>query len=263
MFLRCLQDGRIVPVQLENLWEGQSLFIIAGSPTIKALPLGLLQQRGIITMGINNASEVVKTNLWVANDQPACFYEPVTEKSRILQDASIMKFVNYGKREFQYKGKPWKYLSNLFFFGVNENYFNANNFCNPHRDILWWKNTFFTALQLAWRLGFKKIYLVGAEFKISETNQYAWESKLSKEEIQKNNNLYNQTIQTMKNLKSTFEKNNFKIFNTCLTSSLINDWGYTDFEVAIKEALDDFPEKIDTTLLPHASKFAENKGAGK
>ena len=74
MFFRYYRDGRRKAVDLDDLYQDQSLFILGGSPTLEEENLELLRQRGILTLGINNvAAKTFKPTFWVGGDRPECY----------------------------------------------------------------------------------------------------------------------------------------------------------------------------------------------
>jgi len=139
-------DGRRKSIDLNDLYANEAVFLICGAPSVKNENLKLLQKRGVVTLTMNNAGEMVKSNLWVGGDKPECY------SKRILMDPSILKFVNMGKRDMLVGDVPWKLMPATVFYPCSEQFSEAN-FLNYDRDLVWWKNTFFIALQLSWRLG--------------------------------------------------------------------------------------------------------------
>ena len=248
MFYKFYSDGKRQTVPLQGIYEGQTLFIICGSPTIQNENLELLKQRGILILGINNSAEIFKPNFWVGGDRPECYSE------RVVLDPSILKFANYGKRDFKLKEKFWKFYPATLFYTTAEKIFTTRNFLDRDYRFCWWKNTFFIGLQLAYRLGFNKVFLIGAEFKISKEKQYAWETNLAENEVNANQRLYNSSVDLMRELKPLFESKNFNVSNCCRTSRLKDDFGFISLENAVNEAIKEIPKKVDTTKLPHSLK---------
>lgn len=247
MFFKYYEDSRRKAVDLNDVYLNQSLFILGGSPTLNDENLELLKQRGILTLAINNvAAKTFHPNFWVSGDRPDCYAE------NILVDPSILKFVNMGKRDFQFRGKAWKYQPATLFYACREKLFTTKNFLDKDYRLCWWKNTFFIALQLAWRLGFRRIYLLGCEFKISKEKQYAWNTDLRSSEVNANKRLYSNSVRLMGEMKALFESHGFQIFNCCKTSMLVPAFGFLDLESAVKEATAVIPKDVDTCLLPHS-----------
>ena len=245
MFFKYYQDGRRKSVDLDDLYEGQHCFLLGGAPSLKHHNLSLLNTPGVITIGINNVTETFKTTMWIGADRPDC-YSP-----RMLYDISILKFACMGKRSDPIDGVPWQYFPATLFWSTN-NAFNEHNLLTPSRDFCWWKNTWFNALQLAYRLGFRTVYTLGADFVITPGEQYAWETKLDAEYLRMNGRLYAQTIEMMRMLKPHFEETSFNIMTCSNTSRLIEDFEHIPLAQAVNKSVGMIPRVVDTTALPHS-----------
>ena len=58
---------------LGDLYRGAAAFLICGGPSLLTHDLTQLQQRGVITLAVNNAATVVRPNLWCCVDDPGNF----------------------------------------------------------------------------------------------------------------------------------------------------------------------------------------------
>ena len=150
-------------------------------------------------------------------------------------------------------------FGNMYFFGANENHFNVHNLLNEHRDFAWWKNVMPIVLQLAYRLGFRRIYLIGCGFKISKEEQYSYKTDLDNHQINYNQRAYNQMVEKMKLMKSHFEEKGFEIIS-CTPDSLLNEfYPFVKFEDAINQVLKDFPKEYSTEKCFHSSEMASER----
>jgi hypothetical protein len=200
-------------------------------------------------LAINNAATVVRPTLWIGSDKPVCFAKS------IIYDPSYMKFVRICRRNELVDGRPWHTFPNTLFFGDKEG-FTKHDFLKSDRDLVWWKNTFFTALQLAHRLGFQTVHLVGCGFKISEGSQYAWPTGLDSEEVASNKRLYSRTVLHLESLLPHFEREGFKVIS-CTPGSLANDiLPYEEAEAVLEGYRAAIPV-VETARLPHSSKARE------
>ena len=247
MLWRYHGDGRAQPVDLTGTYFGGALFLVGGSPTLKDEPLELLQERGVVTMAVNNAAEIVYPTMWVGGDRPECY------SLRILQDPSILKFVNSMRMEDLVEGVPWRSLpGTLVYECAPWERYNFGNFLDRGPDFVWWNNTFFIALQMAWRLGFRRVYLVGAEFRIDTDHQYAWPTVLKPEELVANSALYEKSVTWMASLQRLFARHGLAVKNCCEKSALRPRWGFVSLEEAVAEETRLISRPVDTTLLPHS-----------
>ena len=256
MFFR-YDKGVRIPVDLDNMFSG-SCFIAGGHPSLLKENLELLKQPGIPVISINNTASKIPTNIWIGMDKPMCY------SSRILLDPKIMKFSVVSRRDLLVPtnnikiGTKMKDLQNMYFFGTNEN-FNIHNFLNSQRDFVWWKNTFYDVIQLAYRLGFRRVYLIGCGFKISKEQQYSYKTNLDNHQINYNQRTYNNFVEKMKLLKPHFKQKGFEIIS-CTPDSALNDfYPFMKFEDAVKEILKDFPKEYNTEKCLHSSEMASEK----
>ena len=154
-----LKDGRKKFVDLDDICEGQACFLVGGAPSLKDENLELLTRPGIATIAINNAATVVKPTFWIGSDKPRCYAR------QILYDPSIMKFINWGKRDVEVDKIWWAKYPNTYTYSSTDD-FTIHNFLHKSNHIVWWRNTWFAALQLAHRLGFRTVFTIGADFQI-------------------------------------------------------------------------------------------------
>lgn len=253
MFYRFGKNDVRMALDLDGLFHNEECFIAGGAPSLKGFAPQVNEARGVSVLAINNAATVVRPTIWVGGDRPACY------SKSILVDPTIMKFgIKVSKKRRQdVNGRPWCEWPNTFFFGTKDG-FNPNNFLNFDKDLVWWKNTFFIALQLAYRLGFRAVYLVGCSFDIpveveSGKEQYAWETHLNAEELKTNKRLYTSSVGQIESLLPHFKEKGFSVVS-CTPVSLANDvLPYEEAAVVLARLVDRIP-KHDTADLPHSSK---------
>jgi len=254
MFYRFGRNDVRLAIDLDSIFLGEECFIVGGAPDAKEFGRAAASLRGpgVHILAINNAATVVPATLWVGGDKPRCYSES------ILVDPTIMKFGVISRRREFVQGRRWGEWPNTYFFGTSES-FNYHNFLHRHRDLVWWKNTFFISLQLAHRLGFRKVYLVGCGFNISKEQQYAWETQLGEDEVEWNKRLYNTSLTQLKSLLPHFHKFGFKV-TSCTPDSRANEFlEYEDPADAWKRMVDRIPTP-STVDRPHSSKVSEVKG---
>ncbi len=259
MFYRYTQAGARIPVDLDGLYQGESLFLLGGSPTLKDLPLDLLKQDGVITMGMNNVPSVFKPNLWVCADKPLCF------SPHIHAAPEITKFTMISRRDLKVPGtdRKLRQFPNYFFFGATEKHFTFKNFLDPMRDLAWWRSVFPIALQLAYRLGFARVFLVGCGFTMNTDpgKQYAWDTNLSKEEAQYSGNTYSRDLSRIRSLLPAFQAKKFYLVSCTPGSAAHTMIPYVPLEDAVSQVLAEKPAPADTTTLLHSSAL-RNLGQG-
>lgn len=258
------------PIPLQGVYSGCSLFMVWSGPSLKTLNLDLLRQPGIITMGVNNSPMAFRPNLWVSVDDPANF------AISIWRDPLIHKFVMLGKRDKQlwdnnrWADSPWtvQECPNITYYRDNE-HFKATDEFLTEETINWGNHTarceqcgamrsdklpchgcggklfgartvMLAAVKLAYVLGFRKVFLLGADFKMEPENTYAWKQDKGLGGIRNNNKTYERMCARFAALRPVFERNNFFVFNATPNSGLtaFPKISYTD---ALNIALTGFP----------------------
>lgn len=255
MFYRYNAGGGRIPCDLDGAYEGQSIFIAGGAPSLAEEPnLHRLAEPGINVLAMNNTAATLGNaiNFWLGGDKPLCYSD------RILKDPRILKFAVISRKNLPVNGTVWRKLPSTFFFGTSDK-FNVNNFLMPHRDFVWWKNTFYIALQIVHRLGFRKIYLVGCGFKVDEEKQYSYDFELTGPEREWNERVYNNTVTKMKVLKPSFDKAGFEVISATPDSLLNDDYPTMTFDEAVEDALKDFPKEYELEKCVHSSAFKKQE----
>ncbi len=249
MFYRFTQSGARIAIDLDGLYVGETLFLLGGSPILKEMPLDLLRQEGIVTMAVNNVPCVFPSpNIWVCADKPPCFSQ------HIFASPEIMKFTSISRRELVVgdTGKRVRQFPSMFFFGLDDKY-TERTLLNPGRDIVWWRSVFPIAIQLAWRLGFKRVFLVGCGFKMKNDSQYAWSTNLNDYQQNYSQRTYDKDLQRLIALRPTFKEKGFEVISSTPGSRANDVIEYMDMEEAIRLTRARLPAKTDTRDLAHSS----------
>jgi len=250
VFYRYTKSAARVACDLAGLYEGQDLYLLGGAPILKALPLEQLRRPGIVTLAVNNVPYVFpKPTMWLALDKPVCF------SPHVYLDPSIQKFTSIGRRD-QLVGdtgkKVWQ-CPNLFFFGTKDD-FTVGDFLRADRDLVWWKSVFPCALQLAWRLGFEKIHLVGCSFETGPQGHYAWETNHDQAERDWSRRTYSNDLERIKQLLPTFAQHKLELVSCTPNSQANGMLSYVQLAEAIQITLSKLPRPADTMALRHSSK---------
>lgn len=244
-----------IPVDLDGLFTGCTVFIAGGAPSLADEDLSKLTQPGVFVLAINNTPAIMPdgaVDAWIGSDKPGCYSQ------KILLDPTIMKFAVISRKDLLVGDVEWRHLPNTYFFGTTDK-FREDNFLMPHRDFLWWKNTFFGALQLAHRLGFAKVYLIGCGFKASKEKQYSYDFELDEKERAINERLYNQSVERMKKLKPVFDAAKFKVISATPDSLLNRLYSVVSFDDAVAGAVKKIPADYELDKCVHSSVFRNKK----
>jgi len=244
MFLN--QEKNKLPI--ENMYKG-TCFLVLGGPSLNDLDLEKLNQPGIVTFGVNNSPKAFRPNLWTSGDSVKNFM------ISIYRDPRIMKFVSYAKRNSTlFDNIIWKESHLKVSDCPNVVYYHLNSKFDPETylklDTVSWgrergdggcRSVMLAAVRIIYELGFKKVFLIGADFKMEEGNKYAFDQDRTAGSMKNNNNAYKKLNERFDMLRPIFEKNDFFVFNSTPDSGL-KSFEYVPFESAVKIALKDFPD---------------------
>lgn len=200
-------DGR--PLHLDGAYHGQDLYLVLSGPSLKDEPLHLLEQRGVVTMGVNNSWLMWKPDLWVAVDPPGRFADVGWRDPRILKMCPQSQRNTTIRTQVEGSVVPdttrVRECPNVGFY-VREDDFNPSTFwasttaqwgtMKEKTDMLGIKasrSVMLVAMKAAHWLGFARVFLVGADFRMSldeGVSPYAWDEEKDSNGRKSNNNLY-------------------------------------------------------------------------
>lgn len=242
-------------INLTGHYRGRAAFMICNGPSLVSgrYDLTLLKKPGVITYGINNGPKTVRPNFWTCVDDPKRFLKS------IWLDPTICKIVPHAhaekplfdsekwndlEMEHPLTGKVQKVLvgdcPNVLYFHRNSK-FMAERFL--YEDTINWGNAaeygggrsvMLPTLRMLFILGFRKVFMLGADFKMSETYTYHFDEQRNKGAVKGNLATYDR----MKNeyfpaLKPIFDSEGFEVYN-CTDGSELKTFPFVKYEDAIK-----------------------------
>jgi hypothetical protein len=234
-----------------DMYRGRYGFLILGGPSFKELNHDLLNQPGILTMGVNNSPKTFRPDLWTSVDNPTHFIKS------IWLDPKIMKFVPlcYSTHTI-FDNEKWIPTDttvgdcpNVWFFRRNAT-FNHKQFL--FEDTFNWGNdkdhggarsVMLVAIRLMYYLGVRNLFLLGCDFHMDENTKYHFEQDRSRGSINGNNSTYKTLIERFTQLKPTFDEVGFNIYN-CNRKSGLKVFPFVDYNEAINIAKGEMPEDI-------------------
>ncbi len=239
------------PTSLRDLWKGSAAFLVCGGPSLNDYPKEAFKERGIVSLGINNVAAHVHCKAMVFSDPPNKFH------GGVWLDPSIIKFVPLPKIErrnddHKIRLKPaGKFLTTGLYpedcpgvvaferdqslvpadflrttgaqWGVNKKFEEISG----RPKILF---TFFIGLRLLHYLGVRRIFLVGADFSMTETKGYAF-AQGREGAVDSNNTTYRMANLICRDLRPVFEAAGLFVFN-CYQHSGLQAWDYVPFAEA-------------------------------
>jgi hypothetical protein len=257
------------PLWLGDIYRGRSAFLISGGPSFASLDHSRLRQPGILTMGINNSIKTFRANLWVCVDSPDHFIRS------IWMDPTIMKFVPIcHASKFIFNSDEWKFMDvrvgdcpNIVYYKRNE-HFKAKQFLwedcinwGNHKDHGGGRSVMLAAIRILFTLGIRRIYLLGADFKMDENNKYHFAQDRKKNSISGNRETYIKLNKWFAELRPFFEAQDLLIFN-CNLKSKLDAFDFISFEDALSGVLTEFGDidiKNERTQDLYDTKFEEKK----
>lgn len=250
---KCYGTG-FIPVDLNGLWAPSAGFLIGGGPSINKIPKEKFQERGIVSLAINNVAGHIRTSAW-------CFGDPQTKFHHgIHLDPRCLTFAPNGKLRKQIYAKlpdGTFRLTNIKVgdcpgvFGISRTaLFDAKHFFTssyamwgrggkqpeeecPFRLI----DTFFIGLRLMHYLGCPRVYLLGVDFNMVDEQPYAFEQTKSAR-----NGRYHKLNNMLADLLPVFKEEGFQVFN-CNPDSHCNAFPKVSFEEAFEDCKGAIPEE--------------------
>ena len=237
-------------INIEGMYKGRSAFMICNGPSFVKLDQNLLSLPGVMTFGINNGPKTHRPNFWTCVDDPSRFLKS------IWMDAKIMKFIpqsHFDKKIFD--NEKWEMTDifvrdcpNVVGYMRNEK-FEAEKFMmqsslnwGNHKDFGGCRSVMLPSIRILHLLGFRKVYLLGCDMKMTETYAYHFDEQRSKGAVSCNNSTYDRLkSEYFPKLKPYFDKVGFQVFN-CNPESELKVFPFISFEDAIKEATSGIPD---------------------
>jgi hypothetical protein len=254
-------DGK--PLHLGGLYAGRSLFLVLSGPSLAQEPLHLLSRRGVMTMGVNNSWLMWKPDLWVAVDPPGRFADVGWLDPRILKmcpQSHAEKATIRTMEEGQVKetGRLVRNCPNVAYFTREDTFDHKTFWTSPMvqwgclkkgRDSLGHKgarSVMLVAVRMAAWLGFKKLYLLGADFRMSQDHNvspYAWDEKKDDNGRKNNNKLYQVLNSRFHALAS--RKMPLEIYN-CTKDSGLTVFPYVPLQEAVEGCTQECEKEVQT-----------------
>jgi hypothetical protein len=237
-----------MPVDLINTYQNSGVFIINNGPSFRDVDKTKLKQPGIITYGINNGAQVFRPDIWSCVDDPTRFLESIWADPKIMKLIPQAHFEKpiWDTKKDKLSDKIVGDFANIYGFRRNEKFdeekwlFEDTINWGNHKDHGGGRSIMVATLKICYLLGFKRIYLLGCDFEMSEEKKYWFDEQRTKGAIKNNNNSYEKMIEYFTKLKPRFEELGIKIYNLNPDSKL-RVFEFMDFDEAIER------EKVDTS----------------
>lgn len=195
--------------------------MILGGPSLASTPLELLNGRGITTLGVNNSWLMHRPDLWVCVDHPGRFssagwFDPgITKLLPLCHTRAAVR--QWEGDQLVATGQTPRTCPATLFFRRNDDFDPRTYWTDMtvqwgtlkgHTDAVGVKNSrsvMIGIFRLAHWLGFNRVYLVGADFRMSQdpsVSPYAWKEGKDEKGRRANNSLYQSLNRRFMELRS-------------------------------------------------------------
>lgn len=267
-----------------DLYKGATCFLILGGPSTRNQPLHLLGQRGVLIMSFNNNAgslpPPLRPHIWLHTDPTGKFHDSIWRDPSILKFSPIRDWRSTGSPEKK-KGifhrdsdgrlqqvpssraidmpavlgfernsgfNPTTYLfESTINRGNDEKHAHGkkgNKTVQKPNGFPKTINTMFAAVRLAFYLGIKRLYLLGADFNMTNEQPYAFNQAKGGAGVNSNNSAYASMCVMFDALKPHFESAGFEVIN-CTPDSGLWSFEYRDFEEAVAEVTEPFEQELN------------------
>ena len=233
---RCRGTGR-EPATLAGLWAGRPAFLVGAGPSVNQFPYRRLAERGVASIGINNAAAYVPVSAWCFGDHQRKFHHG------LFFDPAMITFVPDGKLGRVVRARvDGRFRSTGIKVGDCPNVWGFSRSCRfePERFFAtpWahWGtksggrtlDTMLLGLRLLHYLGVRRVYLLGVDlWREGKEDGYCFNHP-SSGGVQK----YVKTNRMLHELVPTFDRHGFEVLNTN-PESRCDAFPFADFEAAI------------------------------
>lgn len=252
-------------INFEGQWAPRPGFLVCPGPSLRAIHLPTLQQRGIVTVGVNNAAAYARTTAAVFGDPQSKFH------SSMFFDPNCMVFCPNGKLRYHVRMQDsqtkeyWRHTSTVAecpsCYGICRSgrfvpeYFFKDYFAHwghaGKKDDRALERTgtnrpfsklesMLIGIRLLHHMGCRIIYLVGVDHYMSKQDPYAWEAPRTG-----GNGRWSKADKLLQDVKEAGKDEGLQIFN-CNPLSQCKVFEHISFDQAIAHATEPFgPEPYD------------------
>jgi hypothetical protein len=227
-----------------NEWRGSDmlqreiirlpLFLCCGGPSLNLVDKNLIKGPGRIVMCVNKTYPYIQPDIWIGMDEPENY-------NSFLLEEPFPKIFRGGYQNHKYFGKDLcRYYNTHFMCFANKE--NESKIGAAKDKRFWWhKNTFYSAIDVALWMGFKRIFLFGVDLDNSQKHYFDG-TILTKEQEASNKKLYDGQFSWFDYIIKKCKENKAEIFS-CSPGSRINTLiPYYDPYAVVKGIFDQLPK---------------------
>lgn len=226
----------------ENMNVG---IFVGGGPSLNKIDISKLTGAGKTVVGVNTTYPKVRPDIWVGMDEPSCYNEHVYKESFMkITRGGLQNRILDGHKLSEY---PFVYFGNMLDSKDPMDVFTCSE--PESENIIWEKNVFSTTMNIMLHMGFKKIYLAGVDFEVSE-GSYFDDREMTKDQDAWNMNLYNHLYHYLDWFAKECKKRGVEVYSISPDSKINDLVPYIDLD-----ELNDSIHLPPKTLLHHSSAF--------
>jgi hypothetical protein len=222
------------PVDICGIYKGSACFILANGPSANLRRPEFFKRPGVVTFGLNNGVNFWRPTLANVADPAHKFHHSIWLDPAITKFAVINNVDKHFYIDDKDSGISISECPNVVFYKrahmSGELWMDENEICRGVTATD--RNSFVSMFHLAYKLGFKRMYLWGCDFKMTQSNQYFFEEEQKHGVVIKNNNLYRKMNELLKKARQRFEDRGVTIYN-CTPDSGLKAFDYMDIDKAI------------------------------
>lgn len=209
------RDSRFHRLDLCGAWRGLDCFLCCPGPSLAGVRDADLHVPGAAVIAVNTAYPRIRPDIWIGMDRPEC-YAPT------LLAEPFLKVMGSRYADDSCAAGRLKDCPNVCFAqGAAGRPHEMFDRLQPDSLLLWNGNTFQTALHLAFRLGCRRVNLVGCDF--GGAKDYCDGRPLADGHRRRNRELYRQLVDELPMVRLEAEKRGLEIVS-CTPDSPANEY---------------------------------------
>jgi len=258
--LRVLDCDGKPTIALRNLLRGGSAFLVCGGPSYKSMDYERLAERGIFSLGVNNAAGHAPVSAFTCSDPPSKFHNGIFTDPKIIKliptpklrdsrnEIREKKANGFEKAPYRTKDCPnmwaydrrsWLACDDTWFTETSAAWGNQNDGIkklglDPDEKTAC---TMLLGLRLLQYLGARRIFLLGVDFYMDPTvgpkDNYAFGEVRDASAVRSNNRHYRVVNGWLVKLRPVFERYGFRTYN-CNPHSGLRAFDYVPFDTALE-----------------------------
>lgn len=243
------------PLTLEGMWRNSAAFLVGSGPSLQRDD-PRFNQRGVVSLGINNAAALVQCSAMVFTDPAKKMHHNLLRDPRLMKlcprtrlNDKIRTKIN---GEFRWTKTRVKDCPNVFGFTKTGD-FEPEEFLSQDKVNIGVDRegvhrrkkcifTMFAGLKLLYHFGVRRVYLAGMDFHMPYNQHYCHGRQHCEDFRLGNQEKYVVVSRMLAELKPRFDKAGFHVFNTYRKSRL-TVFPYVPIERAFEDCV--IPARFD------------------